>query len=152
MAIFFWSKCIFPFFCDRLRVFAKCDIFPTYGYAFFSTICWKNTGLLRVTASTRIKYKSKYAYGHFFGTLWGLPIINQKICQYGFQVINLENKNYFQRGFFHANIFLYFIFCLWFPLLHLLCFHSTCGFFLWRSTGCVLPRKFVVFRIVVFCF
>ena len=32
----------------------------------------------------RIKYEPKYAYGHFFGTLRGLPIIDQKKCQYSF--------------------------------------------------------------------
>ena len=44
----------------------------------------KNTGLLWVSASMRIKYEPKYAYGHFFGTIRGLPIIDQKKCQYGF--------------------------------------------------------------------
>ena len=81
---FFLSKRIFLVFFCRVRVFAKYGIFPTYGYAFFSTTCWKNAGLLRVSASTRIKYEPKYAYGHFFGTLRGLPIIDQKKCQYGF--------------------------------------------------------------------
>ena len=76
-------KRILPFFFP-LRVFAKYGIFPTYGYVFFSTTCWKNTGVLRVNSSTRIKYEPKYAYGHFFGTLRGLPIIDQKKCQYGF--------------------------------------------------------------------
>ncbi len=83
---FFLVKTHFSFFC-RLRVFAKDGIFPTYGYVFFSTTCWKNMGLLRVSASTRIKYEPKYAYGLFFGILRGLPIIDQKKCQYGFSGI-----------------------------------------------------------------
>ena len=83
LPFFFGQNAFFLFFC-RLRVFAKYGIFPTYGYVFFSTTCWKNTGLLRVSSSTRIKYEPKYAYGHFLGTLRGLPIIDQKKCQYGF--------------------------------------------------------------------
>ena len=69
IAIFFGLKRIFPFFFP-LRVFAKYGIFPTYGYVFFSQQhVEKNTGLLRVNSSTRVKYEPKYAYGHFFGTL-----------------------------------------------------------------------------------
>ena len=63
--------------------------FQPTGPFFFSTTCWTNTGLLRVSASTLIKYEPKYAYGDFFGTLRGFPIIDQKKCQYGFSGIFL---------------------------------------------------------------
>lgn len=52
---------------------------------FFQQHVNKNTGILRISASTRIKYEPKNAYyGHFFWTLRGLPTIDKKICQYGF--------------------------------------------------------------------
>ena len=48
----------YGFFC-QIRYFSNLRV------RFFPTTCWKNMGLLRVTASTLIKYKTKYAYGHF---------------------------------------------------------------------------------------
>ena len=41
----------------------------------------------------RIKYEPKYAYGHFCGTLRGLPIIDQKKCQYGFSGIYMPGSS-----------------------------------------------------------
>ena len=81
---FFLVKTHFSFFLVDYGFLPNTVFFQHTGTFFFSTTCWKNTGLLRVSASTRIKYEPKYAYGHFFWTLRGLPIIDQKKCQYGF--------------------------------------------------------------------
>ena len=65
IAILFLSKRIFSSFFVDYGFFCQIRYFSNLRVRFFPTTCWKNMGLLRVTASTLIKYKTKYAYGHF---------------------------------------------------------------------------------------
>lgn len=65
------------FFVDY-RFFLNIRYFSNLRVRVFSTTCWKNMGLFRVSASRLIKYKTKYAYGHFWGHLRGLPRIDKK--------------------------------------------------------------------------
>ena len=76
---FFFVKTHFSSFFGSITGFCQIRYFSNIRVRFFfQQHAEKTTGLLRVSASTRIKYEPKYAYGHFLGTLRGLPIIDKK--------------------------------------------------------------------------